>query len=207
MSIEPKLTAKQQRFVDEYLIDLNATQAAIRAGYSEKTAYSIGEENLKKPDVKAAIAVAREKLQERTEVTQDRVINELAKLGFFDPRKFFNEDGTARNIAELDDTTAAAIVSIEVFEEYEGRGDDRAFIGYTKKYKLADKRAALVDLGKHLGMFIERKEVGQPGDFEKMNDDDLERSVEETARAIESARAKTKAAPAPAGTTTAPKRK
>jgi phage terminase small subunit len=207
MAIESKLTAKQQRFVDEYLIDLNATQAAIRAGYSEKTAYSIGEENLKKPDIKAAIALGREKLQERTEVTQDRVINELAKLGFFDPRKFFNPDGTARNITELDDTTAAAIVSIEVFEEYEGRGDERAFIGYTKKYKLADKRAALVDLGKHLGMFIDRKEVGAPGDFEKMNDDDLERSVEETARAIESARAQTKAAPAPAGTTTTPKRK
>lgn len=61
------LTAKQQRFVDEYLIDLNATQAAIRAGYSEKTARSVGSENLTKPDVAAAIKKGRAKVAERAE--------------------------------------------------------------------------------------------------------------------------------------------
>lgn len=72
-----KLTPKQQRFVDEYLIDLNATQAAIRAGYSEKTAYSIGDENLKKPDIKKAIEKAQQERQKRTLVTQDDVIRGL----------------------------------------------------------------------------------------------------------------------------------
>ena len=72
-----KLTPKQQRFVDEYLIDLNATQAAIRAGYSEKTAYSIGDENLKKPDIKKAIEQAQQERQKRTLVTQDDVIRGL----------------------------------------------------------------------------------------------------------------------------------
>ena len=71
------LTPKQQRFVDEYLIDLNATQAAIRAGYSEKTAYSIGDENLKKPEIKKAIEQAQKERQKRTLVTQDDVIRGL----------------------------------------------------------------------------------------------------------------------------------
>ena len=72
-----KLTAKQDRFVAEYLIDLNATQAAIRAGYSEKTAYSIGQENLKKPDIASAISAAQAKRAERTEITQDYVLTSI----------------------------------------------------------------------------------------------------------------------------------
>lgn len=72
-----RLTPKQQRFVDEYLIDLNATQAAIRAGYSEKTARQIGEQNLSKLDIAEAIAKAQEQRQQRTQVTQDDVIKGL----------------------------------------------------------------------------------------------------------------------------------
>ena len=73
------LTPKQQRFVEEYLIDLNATQAAIRAGYSEKTAYSVGHENLKKPEIQKAIEEAKNKISERTELTVDMVVNGLLK--------------------------------------------------------------------------------------------------------------------------------
>ena len=72
-----ELTPKQQRFIEEYLIDLNATQAAIRAGYSEKTAKSIGQENLTKPDVAEAIEAARKKLSERAEITQEWVLSTL----------------------------------------------------------------------------------------------------------------------------------
>lgn len=74
-----KLTDKQQRFVDEYLIDLNATQAAIRAGYSEKTARTIGNQNLTKLDIADAIAKAKQKRSERTEVTQDYVIRTIVE--------------------------------------------------------------------------------------------------------------------------------
>ena len=77
---EDLMTAKQQLFVDEYLIDLNATQAAIRAGYSEKTAQAIGAENLTKPIVSEAIAEALKSRSERTEITQDRVLEKLAAL-------------------------------------------------------------------------------------------------------------------------------
>ena len=76
------MTAKQERFVQEYLIDLNATQAALRAGYSGKTARSIGAENLSKPDIEKAIADALEARRLRTEITQDRVLEELAAIAF-----------------------------------------------------------------------------------------------------------------------------
>lgn len=71
------LTPKQQRFVDEYLIDLNATQAAIRAGYSEKTAYSIGHENLRKPEIQKAITEAQQKRAKRVELSQDYVVESV----------------------------------------------------------------------------------------------------------------------------------
>lgn len=75
-----KLTPKQQRFVEEYLIDLNATQAAIRAGYSKKTAGSIGEENLKKPEIASAIQKAKAERSNRTQITQDEVLKDLCEL-------------------------------------------------------------------------------------------------------------------------------
>lgn len=86
---EPQLglTEKQQRFVDEYLVDLNATQAAIRAGYSADTAGSIGHENLQKPEIVLAIAEARRAQQERTQITADRVVMELGLIAFADARE------------------------------------------------------------------------------------------------------------------------
>lgn len=147
------LTEKQKRFVEEYLVDLNATQAAIRAGYSEKTARAVGCENLTKPDIQDAILKGREEQTKRTEVTADRVIQEYARIAFFDPRRLFMDDGKPREICSLDDETAAALAGMDVYEEYEGAGENRQFVGYTKKYKIADKLRALEALGKHLGVF------------------------------------------------------
>ena len=81
-----KLSPKQERFVHEYLVDLNALQAAIRAGYSKDTAGAIGHENLKKPEIQAAIAKARQEQQERTQITADSVVKELAQVAFADAR-------------------------------------------------------------------------------------------------------------------------
>lgn len=147
------LTEKQKRFVEEYLVDLNATQAAIRAGYSVKTAKSIGQENLTKPDIQAAIQEAKNNRSQRVEITQDRVLQEYARLAFFDPRKLFDDEGKPLNISELDDDTAAALAGLDVLEEYENADGCRIFVGYAKKYKLANKLAALDSLGKHLGLF------------------------------------------------------
>lgn len=79
-----KLTEKQKRFCEEYLIDLNATQAATRAGYSDKTAYSIGVENLKKPEIQKHLKILMSKRSKRTETTADTVIEELRKIAFAD---------------------------------------------------------------------------------------------------------------------------
>ncbi|MGW8180466.1 MAG: terminase small subunit [bacterium] len=76
------LTPKQRRFVEEYLVDLNSTQAAIRAGYSKKTARFIGSENLTKPNISEAIQEAMETRSERCEISADKVLNELAVVGF-----------------------------------------------------------------------------------------------------------------------------
>ena len=79
-----ELTGKQQNFVNEYLIDLNATAAAKRAGYSVKSAHDIGWENLKKPEIAAAIAKRRQRMIEKLEITQEMIVQELAKIGFSD---------------------------------------------------------------------------------------------------------------------------
>lgn len=149
---EKKLTPKQKRFVDEYLIDLNATQAAIRAGYSPKTANEQGARLLANVSIAQTIQKAMQDREQRTEITQDRVLQEYARLAFYDPRKLFQPDGTPKPIEALDDDTAAALAGLEVREEFEGAGENRAFVGYTKKYKLANKLGALDSLAKHLGM-------------------------------------------------------
>ncbi|MFA7327353.1 MAG: terminase small subunit [Candidatus Kapaibacterium sp.] len=159
------LTPRQARFVGEYLIDLNATQAAIRAGYSAKTAEQQGPRLLGNVGVSAAIEAAVKDREKRTEITQDKVLRELAKIGFADIRKVVRWGATELRVSgadeagatevhhglalvgadEIDDETAAAISEIS-----EGRDG--------LKVKLHDKRAALVDIGRHLGMFKDKIE-------------------------------------------------
>ncbi len=159
-----KLTPKQQRFVEEYLIDLNATQAAIRAGYSKKTAGQIGDENLKKPQIAGALQEAMNKRSERTEITADRVLKELGRIAFFDIRKLYNEDGSLKNPSLLDDEAAAVMSGIDVVEMQGGmsvdeNGNPAHVPMYTKKAKVHDKIAALTNAMKHLGMLVEKREI------------------------------------------------
>ena len=146
------LTPKQAAFVKEYLIDKNATQAAIRAGYSAKTADRIGPELLGKTCVEAAVNRNLIKQQERTEVTADRVLRELANIAFADTRKIYREDGSIKSPGELDDRTASALAGIDT-EERDGEDGYRA---YTRKVKQWDKVKALELLGKHLGLYPTR---------------------------------------------------
>src|SRR5690606_4977902 len=152
------LTAKQRRFVEEYLIDLNATQAAIRAGYSKKTAGQIGDENLKKPQIAAAVQAAQAERSKRTQITQDRVLQELARIAFFDIRKLYSDDGSMKAPHELDDDAAAALSGVDVTEEFQGRGEDREQVGFTKKAKIFDKGTALTLAMRHLGMLKDKVE-------------------------------------------------
>ncbi len=153
------LTARQSRFVDEYTVDFNATQAAIRAGYSEKTARSQGQRLLTNVDIGNLI---QERLQNRSqdaEVTAKEVIAQLVRMGFSDIRKLFTPGGQLKSIHDLDDDTAAAIQSIEVVTKFLPTKDgEEPEIEYVHKVKLADKKGPLELIGKHLAMWTEKHE-------------------------------------------------
>ncbi len=174
-----KLTPKQKRFVAEYLVDLNATAAAIRAGYSKKTAEVIGYENLRKPQIETTINQAMQEREKRTEITQDMVLRETAKLAFFDIRKMFDKNGKPLDISMLDDNTAAALVGLDVQDVADNDGD---YVGFVKKYKMADKIKALELLGKHLGTW----EPKDDGPKDETTEDDLSRSLRELGEGLES---------------------
>lgn len=155
-----KLTPKQERFVQEYLIDLNATQAAIRAGYSEKTARTIAAQNLAKVNVAEAIAEGQKTVAERNNITVDRVISELALIGFANMGDYMKPDQEGNPRLDFSDLTreqSAVLTEVTVDRRYESGDDTTGYVDKVK-FKLADKRAALVDLGRHLGAFTDRVE-------------------------------------------------
>jgi phage terminase small subunit len=151
LSAVASMTPKQERFVEEYLVDLNATQAAVRAGYSARTAREIGRENLDKPDIQAALQTAFAARSQRVEIDQDWVIRRLARIADLDLRKLFTDDGTLRPIQELPEDVAGAISSVDVIK----RKDDAE----EYRVRLPDRIRALDLLGRHLGMFRDRVEV------------------------------------------------
>lgn len=176
-----KLTPKQALFVQEYLVDLNATQAAIRAGYSEDTAGAIGHENLNKPGISTAIQNAMDLRAERTGITVDRVLVQLARMGFADIRQIFTEGGHLRDIASLPEDVAASVQSVEVVTRPGAEVDENGnrTIEYVHKIKLADKKGALELLGKHLSLFADRVEhTGKDGGpIETADTTDLARRI------------------------------
>ena len=143
------MTKKQKRFVEEYLIDLNAAQAAIRAGYSPHTAKDIGCENLAKPNIAAAISQAMAERSRRTGINQDRVLQELARIGFAKITDVVDPE-TAKIKPDASDDDLACIQSIKIKPNE---------FGTEREVKLYDKKSALVDLGKHLGLFKDKVEL------------------------------------------------
>lgn len=150
------MTPKQSAFVAEYLIDLNATQAAIRAGYSPRTAQQIGDENLGKPVIAREIQRAMDERAARTGITADRVLKEIAKLAFLDIAGAFDADGALLPLKDMDPDVRAALAGLEIAEITSPEG---VAIGRVKKIKLADKVAALTLLMRHLGMLNDKLKV------------------------------------------------
>lgn len=149
-----KLTAKQQRFVEEYLIDLNATQAAIRAGY-KKTEYTDTNANklLENTRIREAIDKAMAERSKRTGINQNRVIQELARIAFVNPQNVINaEDGSVREDATEDDLACIQSVKVKTMSGDKGCSEER-------EVRLNDKMKALELLGKHLGMFTDKVEL------------------------------------------------
>jgi phage terminase small subunit len=162
-----KLTAKQQRFVDEYLIDLNATQAAIRAGYSVQTAKEIAAQNLSKLNISEEISRKMAERSKRTGVTADRIVLELARIAFLNISDVTNmADATVRDDSARDDLAAIASVKIKSSQSDSGESVDR-------EVKTYDKIRALELLGKHLGMFRDKVELSGSLDTQKNLLDDM----------------------------------
>ena len=171
-----KLTSKQRIFIAEYLIDGNATRAAIAAGYSEKTARSIGQENLTKPDIASEIERRQQKRIAKLEITEEKVLQELALMGFARMDNYIGVNELGDPFIDLsaikdDSGLAAAVQEITVDEYTEGRGEDKREVKRVK-FKLADKRGSLELLGKHLKLFTEKHEL-KFGDLESLTDEQL----------------------------------
>lgn len=145
------LTPKQAEFVQQYLVDKNATQAAIRAGYSPKTAASQGERLLRNAEVRAAVAAGQADLAARVGFTAEMVLRERKRIAFFDPRKLLDDDGNPKPLQDLDDDTAAAIAGLDVVQ-MSGGDATPGVISLVKKYKLAAKDTSLAALEKYMGL-------------------------------------------------------
>lgn len=175
------LTEKQKRFADEYLIDLNATQAAIRAGYSAKTAEQMGYKLVQNSLVSKYIQERQKRREKRTEITQDKVLAELSKIGFASITDYL-EYKTVQRVIEYKDGEPVIdwAMLVNAFESAGVDGAPIQEVSVTKdgtfKFKLHDKGKALELIGRHLGMFTDKMELsggikveidGEPAEWAK----------------------------------------
>jgi len=182
----PRIPVHQRRtrFVKEYLIDRNATRAAIAAGYKEAGAAVAGTRLLKDVKIRAQIEAANNKINAKLDITVERIKLELARLAFFDPLEFWNEDGTAKPLHEMSEDARRAIAGLEVAELFQGSGEERGLAGYIKKFKLADKGANLERLGRHLQMFPTKVEVSGNIEFTNRSNADINQRIADLEREL-----------------------
>jgi phage terminase small subunit len=163
---EKKLNRRQIRFIKEYMKDHNASAAARRAGYK-------GQANVVGPLLLANVSVAAEldkqceELFEKIDVTDQMILNEVRKLGFFNAKRCFDANGNPLEIHEMDDDTAAAIAGFEFVTLYDGSGEQRHAFGQLRKFKIADKRGALELLGRHRKLWTDKVEHGLDDDTKR----------------------------------------
>jgi len=166
-----KLTDKQKRFADEYLIDLNATQAAIRAGYSEKTAEQMGYKLVQNSLVSEYIQQQQKRLQKKTNITQERVLAELEKIGFASITDYLEYKTIIREVEKDRDGNPQYDWAMSVLArdstEVDGAPIQEVSIGKdgTFKFKLYDKVKALEQIGRHLGLFDKGSDGGDAEDL------------------------------------------
>lgn len=162
-----KLREKQQLFVDEYLIDLNGTQAAIRAGYSAKTANEQASRMLANVSIQQAISERMAERSKRTGVNQDRVVQELAKIAFLKMTDVVDHNGKIKDDASEDDLSCIESIKYKHSDTDTGSSTER-------EVKTASKLKALELLGKHLGMWNDKLDVNITQPIVISGADDLE---------------------------------
>jgi phage terminase small subunit len=127
--------------------------------------------------IKELTARASAVMEKKFDITVEKIADELGKLAFFNPADLFNENGDLIPPCDLPKHVSAALHQIEMFEEYSGAGATKVLVGYTKKVKWHDKKAALEVLARWKGMLIERREVGKPGEFSDLSDAELDAEI------------------------------
>ena len=157
---------KQKRFGEEYVIDLNATKAAERAGYSKDTAKLIGHENLAKPNIQKYITALQLKISERNDNLAQKEIDELVKVGFSNVQDYIEAGNIVKDLSEIEPHKAAAVSSIKRSVTEFGDAETGG-VKTVLEFKLWDKISALEKLGRHLGIFEKdnaqsKPEIGQP---------------------------------------------
>lgn len=173
------MTNAQKRFCDEYLIDFNATRAyktAYKSCKSDLTARTNASKLLTNTNIQKYISEKQKEIEKRTEITQDKIIQELAKIALFNIKDIYNENGTLKKITELDDDTAKAISGVKILQKAGAmkislsKTNDEIPLEHipeqTVEFKTNDKTRALELLGKHLGMFKENVNLTQDKPFE-----------------------------------------
>jgi phage terminase small subunit len=162
---ETGLLDQQRRFADEYLIDFNASAAYVRAGYKAKgaAAHAAAARLLANQKVQAYLQRRREELVAAKRVDQEAVLERLAYMALGDIRALFDTNGNLKPMSDLTAEEASLLQGVEVFEEFEGRGEDRQFVGLTKKIKFVSRLDAVKTLGQHFGMFSKKVEHSGPG--------------------------------------------
>jgi len=158
-----KLNPKQLAFCEEYILTINATKSYQKIYDCDyETAKASGPRLL--ANVRKYINLRMSDIYENLGITPERILKEYARIAYFDPQKLLNEDGTLKQMSEIDEDTRAAIAGVEVENLFEGRGKDRECIGTVHKLKIVDKKGALDSVGKHRQMFIEKVEVEHKGE-------------------------------------------
>ncbi|QAV21997.1 terminase small subunit [Proteus hauseri] len=157
------LTDKQEMFCREYLVDLNATQAAIRAGYSEKTARSVGNENLTKPDIEKRIQELMNDRSERLEITADYVLNRLVEIDQMDVLDILHDNGGIKPIHEWPKVWRTSLSGMDLAEMFESKDGERNLVGVMKKIKWPDKVKNIELLGKHVKVQAFKDKVEHSG--------------------------------------------
>lgn len=157
---ESGLLPQHELFAEQYLVDFNAAAAYQRAGYkaSGDAAYAAASRLLAKPEVQAHLARRKAELMQQVGVTQEAVLQRLAFIAFGDKRTLFDDRGNLKALSDMTPEEAAMISGVEVFEEFEGRGKDRTYIGKTKKVKFINQLDGLKTIGTHFGMFKQQHE-------------------------------------------------
>ena len=163
------MNIKQEEFCRKYVeYGGNGTQAYKEVYECDDDAARTNASRLLTNDnVKAYIDELLEDARNRNKITVDKIVNEYAKLAFFNPANVFNDNGTVKDIQQLEDNVTAAIKTIKIKEDYRYEDGEQVFDGYTKEISFSDKKAALDSLGKFLGIFVEKSKVEIAGDENK----------------------------------------